>query len=95
MRGSQIWHGKASGLTHISRPIVDKQVVLGELMDLLFCLILREAGHPVAIPPHLPTDDVPQSQLRVDCFHHSILMLDYLQCHFQLHSGQLFLDSQH
>jgi hypothetical protein len=95
MRGSQIWYGKPSSLTHSSRPIVDKQMVLGESVDLLRCSILREAGHIVAIPPDLSTDDVPKSELRVNRIHHGILLLDHIQCYFQLHSHQLLLDTQH
>lgn len=95
MRGSQIWHGKAPVLTHISRPPVDKQMVLGQLMDVLLCSLLCEAGDLVAIPSHLPTGDFPEGELRIDRIHHCILVLDYLQCHLQLYARQLLLDTQH
>lgn len=74
---------------------MDKQVVLGQLMDVLLCPLLREAGHPAAIPSHLPARDIPESQLRIDRIHHRILMLDHFQCHLQLYARQLLLDTQH
>jgi hypothetical protein len=95
MRLSQIWNGKAPIHPHISRPAVDEQMVLGQLMDLLLCSLLRETGHPVAIPSHLPTRDIPESELWADRVHHRILVLDNLQCHLQLYSCQLLLDAQH
>ena len=95
MRGSQIWYGKTSVLPHITRPPMDKQVVLGQLMDVLLCPLLREAGHPAAVPSHLPTGDIPEGQLRIDRIHHRILVLDHLQCYLQLYSCQLLLDTQH
>jgi hypothetical protein len=70
-------------------------MVLGQFVDVLFCSLLREAGHPAAIPSHLPTGDVQEGELRVDRIHHRILVLDNLQCHLQLHSCQLLLDAQH
>lgn len=53
-------------------------MVLGQLMDLLLCPLLREAGHPAAIPSHLPTGDIPEGQLWIDRIHHRVLVLDYL-----------------
>lgn len=73
---------------------MDKQVVLGQFMDVLLCALLRKAGHPVAIPSHLPTGDVPKGELRIDRIHHRILVLDHLQCHLQLYACQLLLDTQ-
>jgi hypothetical protein len=70
-------------------------VVLGESVDLLLCPLLREVGYSFAIPSDLPTGNVSESELRTDRVHHGILMLDYLQCHLQLYSRQLFLDTQH
>jgi hypothetical protein len=93
MHGSQIWYGKASSHAHSSRPPMDKQVVLGQSMDILLCSLLREAGHPITIPSHLSTGDFPESELRIDRIHHRILVLDHLQCYLQLHSRQLLLDS--
>ena len=70
-------------------------MVLGQSMDILLCSVLREAGHPVAIPSHLPTREVPEGQLRIDRIHHCILVLDHLQCYLQLYARQLLLDTQH
>ena len=64
-------------------------------MDILLCSLLCEAGHPVAIPSHLPTRDVPEGELRIDRVYHRILVLDHLQCYIQLHACQLLLDTQH
>jgi hypothetical protein len=95
MRGSQIWYGKAPIIPHSSRPPMDQQVVLGQLMDVLLRPLLREAGHPAAIPSHLPTRDISEDQLRIDRIHHRILVLDHFQCHLQLYAHQLLLDTQH
>lgn len=70
-------------------------MVLGQFVDVLLCSLLREAGHPAAIPSHLPTREIPEGQLRIDRIHHRILVLDYLQCHLQLYAHQLLLDTQH
>jgi hypothetical protein len=74
---------------------MDKQVVLGQSMDVLLCSVLREAGHPAAIPSHLPTGGVPESELRLDRIYHRILMLDHFQCNIQLYARQLLLDTCH
>lgn len=74
---------------------MDQQVVLGQLMDVLLRPLLREAGHPAAIPSHLPARGIPEGQLRIDRIHHRILVLDHFQCHLQLYAHQLLLDTQH
>ena len=71
-----------------------EQVVLGQSMDVLLGPLLREVGHPVAIPSHLSADDIPEGELWIDRIHHRVLVLDYLQCHLQLHSHQLLLDTR-
>jgi hypothetical protein len=38
---------------------MDQQVVLGEFVDVLPCALLRQTGHLVAVPSHLPTAGVP------------------------------------
>lgn len=72
-----------------------QQVVLGQSMDLLPFASLRQTGHFIAIPSHLPTDNVPQSQLRADRFHICVLMLDCVQRRLQLYACQLLLESRH
>jgi hypothetical protein len=74
---------------------MDKQVVLGQFMDILLCSLLREARHPIAIPSHLPTGDVPTGELWIDRIYYRIFVLDHLQCYLQLHTYQLLLDAQH
>jgi hypothetical protein len=70
-------------------------MVLGQSVDVLLCPLLCETGHPVAIPSHLPTRNVPEGELRADRIYHRILVLDDFQRHLQLHSCQLLLDAQH
>jgi len=69
-------------------------MVLGQSMDVLLGPLLREVGHPAAIPSHLSTDDISEGKLWIDRIHYRILVLDYLQCYLQLHSHQLLLDTR-
>lgn len=68
-------------------------MVLGKLVDLLLSAVLCKALDLVAIPAHLPTDDIPPSQLCFDCFYLGVFMLDSDRFNFQLLSSQLFLAS--
>ena len=72
---------------------MDEQVVLGELVDVLLCSLLRKTGDPSTISSHLPTDDLPKSELWTDRIHYCIFVLDYLQFYLQLYPYQLLLDT--